>query len=346
MNLLKRLCETPGVSGHEERIQKIVKEELEKLTSEVRVDRLGNVIALKRAKGVSEGSSPLKVMIAAHMDEIGFLIKFIDKDGFLRFVPIGGFDPRTLIAQRVIVHGRKDVGGVIAPEPTWLLDKEDRKKVLQIKDLFIDVGMRREEVSKIVSIGDVVSLDQDFKELNDKVVTSRNFDDRIGVYVMIEALKRVKDSYVDIYAVGTTQEELGCRGATVASFAVEPDVGIALDGSLASDVPYAREEDKHCLLGEGAGIYIIDNRTVSNKKVVNFLIKLAEEHNIKYQINIGGGTDASVMQRNRTGALVCTLGPPTRYMHSVVQICHREDIESNIELVKVFLENAHKGGFS
>lgn len=345
MNLLKRLCEIPGVSGYEEEIQKIVKEELEKLTDEVRVDRLGNVIALKRAKRVSEGSSPLKVMVAAHMDEIGFLIKYIDKKGFLRFIPIGGFDPRTLVAQRVIVHGRKDIGGVIAPGPMWLLDKEDKKRVLQIKDLYIDAGMRKEEVSKIVNVGDIVTLAQDFQELNDKVVTSRNFDDRIGVYVMIEALKRVKDSYVDIYAVGTTQEELGCRGSTVASFAVEPDVGIALDGSLASDIPYAKEEDKHCFLGEGTGIYIIDNLTVSNKKLVNFLIKLAEEHNIKYQINIGGGTDASVMQRNKTGALVCTLGPPTRYMHSVVQLCHREDIESNIELLKVFLENAHKGGF-
>lgn len=342
MNLLKRLCETPGVSGYEEEIQKIVKEEFKKVTDDVIVDRLGNVIALKRTKRVSEGSSPLKVMVAAHMDEIGFMIKFIDKDGFLKFIPMGGFDPRNLVAQRVIIHGKKDVRGVIAPESGWLIDK---KRVLQIKDLYIDAGMRKEGVSKIVNVGDMVTLAQDFQELNDKVVTSRNFDDRVGVYVMIEAFKRVKDSYVDIYAVGTVQEELGCRGSTVASFAVEPDIGIAIDGSLASDVPPAKEEDKHCLLGEGVGIYIIDNRTVSNKKLVNFLIKLAEEHNIKYQINIGGGTDASNMQRTKAGAFACTLGPPARYMHSVVQLCHKNDIESNIELLKVFLENAHKENF-
>jgi len=133
MDLLKRLCETPGVSGNEEKIQKVVKEELQKVTDEVKVDRLGNVIALKRAKKNPEGSSPLKVMIAAHIDEIGFLIKFIDKDGFLRFIPIGGFDPRTLVAQRVIVHGKKDIRGVIAPEPTWLIDEEEKKEHFKLK---------------------------------------------------------------------------------------------------------------------------------------------------------------------------------------------------------------------
>lgn len=346
IDLLKRLCETPGVAGHEEPVRELVKQELGRLADQVTVDNLGNVIACRKASAVPGQGRPLKVMIAAHMDEIGLLVSFIDKDGFLRFIPIGGFDPRMLVAQRVIVHGRKDVNGVILPEANLVLTEDGKKTVPGIKDLFIDVGMSRDEVVKLVRVGDVVSLAQDFRELNDRVVTSRNFDDRVGVYIMIEALRRVKECYVDVYAVGTTQEELGLRGGAVASFAVAPDIGIAIDGSLAYDIPGAKDEDRRCILGGGAGIYVMDQRTISDAKITSLLMELAEQHGIRYQINIGGGTDAAVMQTSRAGARVCTIGPPVRYMHSSVQLCHKDDIEHTIELLKVFLENAHKGDWA
>jgi endoglucanase len=192
-------------------------------------------------------------------------------------------------------------------------------------------------------VGDVISLAQRFEALNDQVVLGRNFDDRVGVYAMLEAIKRVGDCQVDVYAVSTVQEEVGLRGVPTAAYVIEPDVGIALDGSLASDVPYADEQDRHCTMGAGTGIYLIDNRTISDRRLVRFLVQLAKEHGIRYQMNLGGGTDASIIQRNRTGARVCTIGAPTRYMHSTAQLCSKDDIESTIELLVAFLENAHQG---
>ena len=343
MGLLRVLSDTPGVSGFEEPVQAVIKAELEGVCDEVRVDKIGNLIGVKVATRAAKGATPLRVMLAAHMDEIGFMVKHIDGEGFVRFMPIGGFDPRTLVAQRVIIHGERDVKGVIAPQPNWILSSEDRQKVLGIKDLVIDAGLGKEAISRFVSIGDVISLAQSFDELNDQVVIGRNFDDRVGVYAMLEAMKRAQACQVDIYAVATVQEEVGLRGVPTAAYAIEPDVGIALDGSLASDVPYAKEEERHCVMGAGTGIYVMDGRTISDRRLVSFLIRLAEENGIKYQINLGGGTDASIIQRQKTGARVCTIGPPTRYMHSTAQLCSKADIENTIELLLVFLENAHRG---
>ena len=347
MELLKKLCETPGISGYEERIQKVIKEELGKVTDEVKIDKLGNIIGIKKTKKAMSNSLPKKVMLAAHMDEIGFMISFIDKDGFLRFAPVGGFDPRTLIAQRVVVHGVKDIGGVIGSKPIHILEEEEKKKATKIKDLFIDVGLKKEEVSKIVKPGDFVTLDRDFKELNNKIITAKALDDRVGVYVMIEALKRIKDCYVDIYAVATVQEEVGLRGATVSSFSVEPDLGIALDVTIASDLPGTKEEEMVTNLGGGTAISLMDSHTISNKKLVDFLRKIAEENKIKYQTDIllGGGTDAGAIQRSKSGVPACTISIPTRYVHSVVEMCHKEDIENSIKLICKFLENAHQGEF-
>ena len=343
MDLLRILSNTPGVSGFEEPVQQVVKAELERSCDSVRIDRIGNVIGFKRSARSEQDSLPVKVMLAAHMDEIGFMVKHIDADGFVRFMPIGGFDPRTLVAQHVLIHGLQDVKGVIAPQPNWILKDQDRQKVLGIDELVIDTGMDSKTITNLVSIGDVISLAQPFEELNEKVVVGRNFDDRVGVYVMLEAMKRIKECQVDVYAVATVQEEVGLRGIPSAAFAIEPDVGIALDGSLASDVPYAREEERHCVMGAGTGIYIMDRLTISDRKLVKYLLQLAQQHGIKTQINLGGGTDASIMQRNRTGARVCTIGAPTRYMHSTVQMCSLEDIQSTIELLVAFLHNAHKG---
>jgi endoglucanase len=337
------LSNTPGVSGFEERVQEIVVAELRGVCDEVTTDRIGNVMGLKRAAGVIEGAEPLKVMIAAHVDEIGFAVSHIDGEGFVRFVPIGGFDPRTLVAQRVIIHGERDVKGVIAPQPNWILRDEDKRAVLDMGELVIDAGMSRAEITRLVGIGDVISLAQPFEELNDQVVIGRNLDDRVGVYVMLEALKRIGACQVDIYAVATVQEEVGLRGVPTAAYAVDPDIGIAIDGSLASDVPYAKEHERHCVMGGGTGIYLMDSRTISDRTLVRFLVRLAERHDIRHQMNLGGGTDAAVIQRQRTGARVCTIGAPTRYMHSTAQLCHKDDIEATIRLLVTFLENAHTG---
>jgi putative aminopeptidase FrvX len=343
MELLRILSDTPGVSGFEDLVQQIVEAELAPVCDSVYVDKIGNVIGFKKGVPTEQSPEPLKVMLAAHMDEIGFMVKHIDRDGFVRFMPVGGFDPRTLVGQRVIIHGRRDVKAVIAPQPNWILKDTDKHKVLDINELVIDAGMDRETITNQVSIGDAISLAQSFEAINDRVVLGRNFDDRVGVYAMLEAMKRIEACQVDVYAVATVQEEVGLRGVPTAAYAIEPDVGIALDGSLASDVPYAKEEDKHCSMGAGTGIYVMDRLTISDRKLVRFLLQLAEKEGIKTQINLGGGTDASIIQRHRTGARVCTIGAPTRYMHSTVQMCSLEDIESTIELLVAFLHNAHKG---
>jgi endoglucanase len=343
MDLLRALSDAPGVSGFEDQVRAIIKHELATQCDEVRVDKIGNVIGVKKSLSAGEGQRALKVMLAAHMDEIGFMVKHIDREGFVRFMPIGGFDPRTLVAQRVIIHGTQDVKGVIAPQPNWILSSEEKKRVLDVEELVIDAGLAKADIEQLVSIGDVISLTQPFDELNADVVVGRNFDDRVGVYVMLEAIRRVRACQVDVYAVATVQEEVGLRGVPTAAYAIEPDVGIALDGSLASDVPYAKEQDRHCTMGGGAGIYVIDRLTISDRKLVHFLKRLAQENGIPHQINLGGGTDAAIIQRHRTGARVCTIGVPTRYMHTTAQLCSKTDIESTIALLVAFLENAHQG---
>jgi putative aminopeptidase FrvX len=341
LDLMRRVCDAPGVSGFEGPIREVVRAELAAHCGELRVDRMGNLTGIRRATRAPAGEPALKVMVAAHMDEIGFVASHIDAGGFVRILPIGGYDPRTLIAERVVIHGRRDIAGVIAPQPNWILSDEDKKRVLPVKELYIDTGLSHDEVAAQVCLGDPISFARGFDVLNGRIVVGRNFDDRIGVYVMLDAVRRLGDLGVDLYAVATVQEELGVRGAEIAAYAIDPDVGIAIDGSLASDVPYAKEEDRHCSLGAGTGIYLVDNRTVSDPLLVRSLLELAERRGIRAQRNIGGGTDASAIQRNRAGARACTIGAPTRYMHSTSQLCDVGDVEETVRLLVAFLENAH-----
>ncbi len=338
MELLQRLCDAPGVSGFEEAAQAIAFEELATCSDEIWRDRLGNVIAVKRAPNRS-GRVP-KVVYAAHVDEIGLMVTNIDPEGFVRFRAIGGFDPRTLVSQRVIVHGTRNglhtLKGVIPPQSGWLGSEADRERVFPIEELYIDLARPGHDVLERVHVGDVVTLAATFDRLNDEVVMGRNFDDRIGVYSLIEAMKRIEDPPVDVYAVSSVQEEVGVRGMPVAATAIEADIGVAIDGSLPSDTPYAKSHQRQCLLGHGTGIYLIDNRTIGSPALIRALIDVSEREGIPYQRNIGGGTDASEIQRTGLGALSTTIGAPTRYMHSTVQLCHLTDIEATTALLAAF----------
>jgi endoglucanase len=343
LELMRKICEAPGVSGFEGPIRNILIPEFEKYCDEVKTDRMGNLIGLKRATRFITGEAPLKVMVSAHMDEIGFAVRHIDEEGFIKIMALGGIDQRTILSERVIIHGREDVHGFIAPKPNWILNEDEKNKVLPISELVVDTGLSKAEIEKKVSLGDPISFAADFEEFNCDMILGRNFDDRIGVYTLVEAMRRVGDLGVDFYAVASVQEELGVRGAITASYAIDPDIGIAIDGSLASDIPYAKPEDRHCRLGQGAGIYLIDARTISDPLLVKFFINLAEQNNILFQINLGGGTDASEMQRTKSGVRALTIGAPTRYMHSTTQLCHKTDIEETVRLLVAFLENAHSG---
>ena len=340
MDLLKTLCEIPGVSGFEEEVQEFVMAELGAVCDKVWRDRAGNVIGLKRA-AVSNPHTR-KVMFAGHVDEIGLMVTHVDPGGFIRFAPVGGFDAPTLVSQRVVVHGRQPVRGVIAPRILGARKEGDAHKAPELGELYIDVGLPHDEVAACVDLGDIISLDQDFRYLNDKVVTGRNFDDRLGVYCLLEAMKNLGSTQVDVYAVSTVQEEFGVRGAPMAAYAIEPDYGIAIDGSLAWDVPEVADHEKHCQMGKGTGIYMMDRLTLGNPRLVRFLIELCGRERIPFQRNIGGGTDASAIQRTKLGALSTTIGAPTRYMHSTVQLAHVDDLAATANLLRAFAEHAHE----
>ncbi len=211
--LLKQICEMPGAPGFEKRIRDLVVEVVTPFADEVRIDNLGNVIALKKGARNPENK---RVMVAAHLDEIGFIVSHIDEQGFLRFNTLGGFDPKTLTAQRVIVHGKKDLIGVMGSKPIHVMTPEEKTKLPKTTDFFIDLGMPKEEVEKYITIGDPVTRDRELIEMGD-CVNCKSIDNRVAVFIVIEALKQLKHPAYDVYATFTVQEEVGIRGANVAA---------------------------------------------------------------------------------------------------------------------------------
>jgi endoglucanase len=338
MKLLKRLSETPGIPGREEAMRVIVREALNGHVDEISVDRLGNVIAHKK------GTGP-KVAVAAHMDEIGFLVSHVDDEtGFLRIDPVGGFDPRTLIAQRVAVHARGGVNyGLIGTKPVHILTEEERKKVPEMKDLFVDIGLSGKEAKEQLRVGDPVTLVQTFAKVGN-LVTGKALDDRLGVYVGIEAMRRLGKHKADVYFIATVQEEVGLRGARTSAFAVAPDIGVALDVTIACDMPGVPAHEHVTRLGKGVAIKVKDSASISHPGLVQFLVDLAEDRKIPYQLEIlpRGGTDAGAIQPAREGVAVVTISIPTRYVHTVVETAHKDDIEAAISLLTTFLETCHK----
>jgi tetrahedral aminopeptidase len=339
--LLKTICEIPGPSGYEQRIRKFVLEQITSLVDEVRVDNMGNIIALKKS-----GSQPSekKVMVSAHMDEIGFIITHIDDKGFLWFHTLGGFDPKTLTAQRVIVHGRKDIIGVMGSKPIHVMSAEEKNKPAKLDDFFIDLGMGKEEVDKYVSVGDSVTRDRSLIEMGD-CVNCKSIDNRVSVFILIETLKLLKDFPYDIYAVFSVQEEVGLRGAGVAAHQINPDFGLGLDTTIAYDVPSARAHEKVTELGKGTAIKIMDSSAISDYRMVEYLKKTANESHIKWQPEIltAGGTDTSPVQRmGKNGSIAGAISIPTRHIHQVIEMAHKEDISNTILLLKAALENLDK----
>ena len=343
MKLLKKLCECSGVPGREGRLREIVRRELEPITDELRVDGMGNLIAKKEA---SDGENPKKLMLAAHMDEIGFVVSHIDKRGFLRLVPLGGHDPRNMVAQRVTVAGvEKDYTGLLYPsvKPPHIQTDAERNKKLSVDDFVVDLYMPGDAVKEAVELGAMVTLQRAFAEIGDGV-SCKAMDNRLAVYVMIEAMKRTKSFAFETYPVATVQEEVGLRGAMASAFGVDPDVGVALDITLAADMPGIPAHEQVTRLGKGTAIKIQDSSSISHPGLVSHMKALAEARNIEYQMEIlpRGGTDAGGIQRVRAGVPVITLSIPTRYVHTSIELADKGDIEASIQLLVAFMEEGHR----
>ncbi|GGZ39578.1 peptidase M42 [Echinicola pacifica] len=338
ISLLKRVCEVAGAPGFEKRIRDLVIEEVTPLVDEVKVDNLGNVIAIKKGSNNPENK---RVMVAAHMDEIGFIVTHIDDNGFLRFHTLGGFDPKTLTAQRVIVHGKKDLVGVMGSKPIHVMSPEERTKLPKTTDYFIDLGMSKEEVEQYIQIGDPVTRDRELVEMGD-CVNCKSIDNRVAVYILLEALKELKNPPYDVYATFTVQEEVGLRGANVAAHSINPDFGIALDTTIAFDVPGASPHEKITELGKGTAIKVMDAMTICDYRMVAFMKETAAGKNIKWQPEIltAGGTDTAGVQRmGKQGAIAGAISIPTRHLHQVIEMAHKEDIAASIALLNACLEN-------
>jgi putative aminopeptidase FrvX len=331
IELLKEICTTPGAPGFEQKVRELVLREMEGQVDEIQLDNMGNVYAIKK------GKSDKKVMVAAHMDEIGFMVTHIDDKGFLRFTTLGGFDPKTLTAQRVIIHGKKDIIGVMASKPIHVMTTDERNKVAKLSDYFIDTGLSAEEVKEFIQIGDPVTREREFIEMG-QCVNSKSLDNRLAVFILIETMKSLKDKEVpyDIYGVFTVQEEVGLRGANVSALNINPDFGFGLDTTIAFDLPGAAAHEMITKLGEGTAIKIMDASTICDYRMVNYMKQTAEKHAIKWQPEIltAGGTDTAGVQRmTQGGSIAGAVSIPTRHLHQVIEMAHKDDIQGSIDLL-------------
>ena len=334
--LLAQLCEVAGAPGHENRVREIVLKEVKGYVDEISIDNMGNVIALKK------GKENKRVMIGAHMDEIGFIVTHIDDKGFIYFHTLGGFDPKTLTAQRVIIHGNKDVIGVMGTKPIHLMSAADRLKVPTTKDFFIDTGLPKEKLDKLISVGDSITRERKMIEMGD-CLNCKSLDNRVSVFILIEMFKEMKETPpYDVYGVFTVQEEIGIRGANVSAMQINPDFGFGLDTTIAWDTPGSTKQEQVSALGEGACIKVMDSSTVCDYRMVAYMKEVAKKNNIKTQLEIlpAGGTDTAGIQRmNPGGSIAGAVSIPTRHIHQVIEMVDKNDVRASIDLLRYCVES-------
>lgn len=342
VEVLKELSNACGVVGREEEIRSLMSKFMKPYVDEVKEDKLGNVI------GVKEGAKKApKVMLAGHMDEIGLLVKMVTKEGFLQFAKMGGIDDRILLAQKVMVHTEKGpIHGIIGSKPPHIQKEDERKRVIPYDELFIDVGAESQaEAKKLgVKIGDCVEFDVKFASMSKDIVIGKALDDRAGCAVMVEVMKRLQKTECTVYAVGTVQEEVGCRGATTSGFGIYPDVGLALDVTVAGDIPGVKEVEAPSKLKNGPTVLISDALHISHPKVLRLLVEAAEENKIPYQLETGlaGGTDAGRISLAREGVPACSICIPTRYIHSPTSLLSLTDFENTVKLTVAAIKKIPK----
>jgi putative aminopeptidase FrvX len=342
VEVLEKLSNSNGVTGREDEIADLMKKYLRPYVDETSEDKLGNVIAFKKGK-----KDAPTIMLAAHMDEVGLMIKNITKRGFLQFAKVGGIDDRILFAQRVIVHTDKaPLTGVIGAKPPHIQTEEEKKKVIESDKLFIDVGAKDKKEAEMmgVNVGDVVSFDTKFARIGKNIVVGKAFDDRVGCSMIVEVMRRLPKVDCNVYAVGTIQEEVGLRGATIAAFKVAPDVGIALEATVAGDTPGVREGEAPAKVNEGPVFTVADAGLIVHPKILKLLITSAKEKKIPYQLETGirGATDASKIALTREGVPSGVISVAARYIHSPAALLNLDDVEKAIQLAVGTIQNIQK----
>lgn len=340
VEMLEKLSNAYGVAGREEEVRSLMKEMLKPYVDELWEDKLGNVIGVKRA---SRENAP-SIMLAAHMDEIGLYVRNITDKGFLYFTKIGGIDDRILMAQKVIVQTSKGhVPGVIGAKPIHIMKEEERKKVVEAEKLFVDVGSssKKEAEEMGIRVGDPICFDIKFAKAGGDSLIGKAFDDRVGCAVMIEVMKRLSDVDCTVYAVGTIQEEVGLRGAATATFKIYPDMGIALDVTIAGDVPGVSETEAPIKMRAGPSFTIADRGLIAHPKVLRLLVETAEKIGIPYQLEAGlpGSTDAARIALTREGVPAGVVSIPTRYIHNPASMLSMKDVEASVKVVVAAIEN-------
>ncbi len=326
-SLLKKLTSCFGTSGNEEEVSDIILKELEGVADDIKIDPMGNVIAVKKSKY----DDAKKLMVTAHMDEIGVIITYIEKEGFLRFASIGGLNMQISAGQRV--RFKNGTVGVVAYE-----DKYDTQKGLKPQVMYIDIGAKDlKDAQKLVSIGDTAVFCGDFYE-NENIVISKALDDRAGVFLLLEAFKELNDPAYDVYAVFTSQEEIGLRGAKASAYTVEPDFALAIDVTDTGDTP--NSNPMAVKLGGGVCIKLKDNSIITHKKINDLLKDTAEKNNIDFQYEIltFGGCDAGAIHTVKGGAVTGALSIPTRHIHTPCEMISKKDAESLLNLLVRFIE--------
>jgi endoglucanase len=327
IKLLERLCKACAVSGDEGEVRKIVLEQVKPLADEVKVDALGNVLAIKHGQGAKR----LRVMLAAHMDEVGFMITSDEEDGIYRFDVVGGLDPRILVGKAVWI-GKDHLPGVIGTKPIHLTERDETRSAIPVERLRIDTG----PVSGKVKVGDRVTFAGTFTRLG-PTIRAKALDNRLGVTTLIELLRNAPAN-IDILAAFTVQEEIGLRGARVASYGLDPDLAIAIDSTPAYDLPTWNKADNtqyNARLGAGPAIYIHDSGTLSDPRLIRHLVATAEAHNLPYQFRQpgGGGTDAGAIHRQRAGIPSVSVSVPGRYHHTPMSFVRLADWQATLALL-------------
>ncbi len=337
LEMIKELTALNGISGRENAVRDYIIEKINGY-AEHSVDPLGNLIVFKKGKNPAKN----KVMLDAHMDEVGFIITAINPDGYLRFAKVGGIDTRVMIGRKVSV-GDKKIKGVIGIKPIHLVEKSEESSIPKADDLYIDIGAsNREEAEKLVSLGEYACFDSDFVEFGDGFIKAKALDDRVGCAILIEMIRNELE--YDAWFSFSVQEEIGTRGAQTASFTIAPDYAIVVETTTAADISGVKEEKRVCVCGNGGAVSFMDRSTVYNMDLFNKAFEIAKEKGIKCQPKalVAGGNDAGAIHKSRGGVKVLTISVPCRYLHSPSCVIKYDDIGESLRLIKATAEEFAK----